>query len=83
ACQDLQNENRLINIGIVGSVKDGKSSSRHALVFDAEPILTKAATPITAALNTSSCWEGFQAKVEFYVPEGNNSIRVKASQFAT
>ncbi|WP_273660677.1 dynamin family protein [Pseudomonas aeruginosa] len=52
ACQDLQNENRLMNIGIVGRVKAGKSSLLNALVFDGEPILPKAATPMTAALTT-------------------------------
>ncbi|HBN7595415.1 TPA: dynamin family protein [Pseudomonas aeruginosa] len=83
ACQDLQNENRLMNIGIVGRVKAGKSSLLNALVFDGEPILPKAATPMTAALTTITWGEVFQAKVEFYGPDDINSIRFKASQFET
>ncbi|MBN0719663.1 dynamin family protein, partial [Pseudomonas aeruginosa] len=72
-----------MNIGIVGRVKAGKSSLLNALVFDGEPILPKAATPMTAALTTITWGEVFQAKVEFYGPDDINSIRFKASQFET
>ena len=49
-CQAQQEQNRLMNIGIVGRVKAGKSSLLNALVFDGEPILPKAATPRLVAL---------------------------------
>jgi len=39
ACQTLQDQNRLMNIGIVGRVKAGKSSLLNALIFNGEPIL--------------------------------------------
>lgn len=81
ACQTLQNQNRLMNIGIVGRVKAGKSSLLNALIFDGEPILPKAATPMTAALTTITWVEVFQAKVEFYSEADVATIRFKADQF--
>lgn len=54
-----------MNIGIVGRVKAGKSSLLNALVFDGEPILPKAATPMTAALTTITWGETFQARLSF------------------
>jgi hypothetical protein len=81
ACQALQEQNRLLNIGIVGRVKAGKSSLLNALIFDGEPILPKAATPMTAALTTITWGEVFQAKVEFYSDADINAIRVKSEQY--
>lgn len=81
ACQALQDQNRLMNIGIVGRVKAGKSSLLNALIFDGEPILPKAATPMTAALTTITWGEVFQAKVEFYSETDIAAIRFKADQF--
>lgn len=81
ACQNLQDQNRLMNIGIVGRVKAGKSSLLNALIFDGEPILPKAATPMTAALTTITWGEVFQAKVEFYSETDIAAIRFKSDQF--
>ncbi|KJJ61219.1 hypothetical protein RT21_21420 [Pseudomonas sp. 10B238] len=81
ACQTLQDQNRLMNIGIVGRVKAGKSSLLNALIFDGEPILPKAATPMTAALTTITWGEVFQAKVEFYSEADIAIIKNKASQY--
>lgn len=81
ACQTLQDQNRLMNIGIVGRVKAGKSSLLNALIFDGEPILPKAATPMTAALTTITWGEVFQAKVEFYSETDIAAIRFKSDQF--
>ncbi|WP_339493775.1 dynamin family protein [Pseudomonas sp. EA_35y_Pfl1_P108] len=80
-CRTLQDQNRLMNIGIVGRVKAGKSSLLNALVFDGEPILPKAATPMTAALTTITWGEVFQAKVEFYSEADITTIKLKASQY--
>jgi predicted GTPase len=80
-CQALQEQNRLMNIGIVGRVKAGKSSLLNALVFDGEPILPKAATPMTAALTTITWGETFQANVEFYSKADIAAIRFKSDQF--
>ena len=81
ACQAMQDQNRLMNIGIVGRVKAGKSSLLNALIFDGEPILPKAATPMTAALTTITWGEVFQAKVEFYSETDIAAIRFKSDQF--
>ncbi|WP_349570814.1 dynamin family protein [Azotobacter salinestris] len=81
ACQTLQDQSRLMNIGIVGRVKAGKSSLLNALVFDGEPILPKAATPMTAALTTITWGEVFQAKVEFYSETDIAAIKFKSDQF--
>lgn len=81
ACQALQDQSRLMNIGIVGRVKAGKSSLLNALVFDGEPILPKAATPMTAALTTITWGEVFQAKVEFYSETDIAAIKFKSDQF--
>ncbi|MBX9566214.1 hypothetical protein FKF78_12135 [Aeromonas hydrophila] len=81
ACQVLQDKNRLMNIGIVGRVKAGKSSLLNALIFDGEPILPKAATPMTAALTTITWGEVFKAKVEFYNETDMAAIKFKSDQF--
>lgn len=81
ACQALQDQSRLMNIGIVGRVKAGKSSLLNALVFDGEPILPKAATPMTAALTTITWGDVFQAKVEFYSETDIAAIKFKSDQF--
>lgn len=81
ACQVLQDQNRLMNIGIVGRVKAGKSSLLNALIFDGESILPKAATPMTAALTTITWGEVFQAKVEFYSETDIAAIKLKSDQY--
>lgn len=81
ACQTLQDQNRLMNIGIVGRVKAGKSSLLNALIFNGEPILPKAATPMTAALTTITWGEVFQAKIEFYSETDIATIRFNSDQF--
>lgn len=81
--QAVQEQNRLMNIGIVGRVKAGKSSLLNALIFDGEPILPKAATPMTAALTTITWGEAFQAKVEFFSEKDISIIKNKADQYKT
>lgn len=81
ACQALQDQNRLMNIGIVGRVKAGKSSLLNALIFDGEPILPKAATPMTAALTTITWGEMFRANVEFYSEADIRAVKFKSEQY--
>ncbi|MGO1297145.1 MAG: dynamin family protein [Vibrio sp.] len=50
---ELENEhdkNRLLRVGIIGSVKAGKSTFLNALLFNGESILPEAPTPMTASL---------------------------------
>ena len=60
------NESHKMTIGIIGTVKAGKSSFLNALLFDGEDILPKAATPMTAALTKISYAAEPSAVVHFY-----------------
>ena len=44
--------NRKLKIGVVGQIKAGKSSFLNSLLFDGKDFLPKAATPMTAALQS-------------------------------
>lgn len=58
-------ENKMLNIGIVGRVKAGKSSLLNAVFFKGEDILPKAATPMTASL-TLMTYGNNEASVELF-----------------
>lgn len=58
-------ENKMLNIGIVGRVKAGKSSLLNAIFFKGEDILPKAATPMTASLTLLS-YGNNEASVELF-----------------
>ena len=77
----LENENRLLQIGIVGRVKAGKSSLLNALLFNGKSILPKAATPMTAALTQLSYGEDVSADVEFFSQEDITKIKNEASKY--
>lgn len=79
---ELDESNRLLNVGIVGRVKAGKSSLLNALIFDGRPILPKAATPMTAALTTLTYGREFIARVEFYGKADLTHIRERADQYS-
>ena len=72
---------RNLNIGVIGSVKAGKSSFLNALLFDGEEILPKAATPMTAALTCISYSEKPEAVIHFYQKEDWESIIQQASEY--
>ena len=78
--QTRKDNNKLLEIGIVGRVKAGKSSLLNALFFDGKNILPKAATPMTAALTVLSYGDVLAVEVEFYTKKDienikNNSLR--------
>ena len=77
----LQKE-RLLRIGIIGQLKRGKSAFLNSLLFGAEEILPKAATPMTAALTRISYSAAPQATIEFYSPGEWNKIRETASKMS-
>ncbi|MBC3805801.1 dynamin family protein [Undibacterium seohonense] len=62
----LKEENRTLQIGIIGRVKAGKSSLLNALFFDGKDVLPHAATPMTAALTTLSYGDRPAMRVEFF-----------------
>lgn len=79
--ESKKNEDRLMNIGIVGRVKAGKSSLLNALFFDGKNILPSAATPMTAALTTLTYGESFQASVDFYNTSDIANIATKHKEY--
>lgn len=62
----VMEEGRLLNIGIIGRVKAGKSSLLNSLFFNGESILPEAATPMTAALTVMTYGEFPKAVIEFF-----------------
>ena len=86
--QDIANQERLLRIGIVGSVKAGKSTFLNSLLFDGQEVLPRAATPMTASLTflrytqespsatliyyTEKDW----ARIQDIAIEGNRQLKV-------
>ena len=67
---ELEQENdRTLRIGIVGSVKAGKSSFVNACLFDGVPILPTCATPKTAALTRITYSKHPQTVIHFCTQE--------------
>ena len=63
---NIEEENRLLRIGIVGSVNAGKSTLINALLFDGKPVIPKAATPMTAALTELKHGPELRLDVNYY-----------------
>lgn len=78
---ELEKENRLLRIGILGKVKAGKSSFLNALLFNGESILPEATTPMTAALSVLEYAKTPSLSVEFYSQEDLSEIKEKAKQY--
>jgi len=71
----LAEENRLLNIGIIGRVKAGKSSLLNSIFFNGESILPKAATPMTASLTVITYGDTVSAVVEYFTPQDIDNIK--------
>ena len=71
----LANDGRLLNIGIIGRVKAGKSSLLNSVFFKGDSILPKAATPMTASLTVMTHGDNFSATVEYYSANDINEIK--------
>lgn len=78
---DLEQEGRLLKVGILGRVKAGKSSFLNALLFDGKDILPKAATPMTAALCVLEYAPKPSVEIEFYNENDIQSIKEYADQY--
>ena len=81
AIQRLEEENRLLRIGIIGRVKAGKSSLLNALIFDGKSVLPKAATPMTAALTMISYGEQLSAEVDLFSSQDIDNIKNKYHEY--
>jgi predicted GTPase len=77
----IASENRLLNIGIIGRVKAGKSSLLNSVFFGGKPILPKAATPMTASLTAITYGDSFSATVEYFSPQDIETIRKDHDQY--
>ncbi len=77
----IKESNRLMQIGIVGRVKAGKSSLLNAMLFEGQSVLPKAATPMTAALTTLAYGETLSAQVDFFSEADIQDIHQKAAQY--
>lgn len=77
----MEDENRVLKLGILGRVKAGKSSLLNALVFDGEDVLPKAATPMTAALTILQYGEETKAEVDFFTQEDIDDIKQIANRY--
>lgn len=62
----LEDQGRVLQVGIIGRVKAGKSSLLNALFFGGANILPHAATPMTAALTTLTYGEQPAMRAEFF-----------------
>jgi len=77
----MEDDNRILKLGILGRVKAGKSSLLNALVFDGQDVLPKAATPMTAALTVLQYGEETKAEVDFFTQEDIDNIRQIANRY--
>lgn len=66
--EDLYQEGRQLNIGVVGQVKAGKSTFLNTMLFEGREVLPKAATPRTAALTRMQYAEENALEIEYYSP---------------
>jgi len=76
--QEEDDANSLLRIGIVGSVKAGKSTFLNALLFNGQDVLPKAATPMTASLTRLRYAENQSARLVFYSSEDWDDIENEA-----
>lgn len=81
AILEMEQDNRVLKIGIVGRVKAGKSSLLNALVFDGKNILPKAATPMTAALTKLEYGERTEAFVDFYTQDDIDNLKIEFDKY--
>ncbi len=77
----IQEEGRVLRLGIVGEVKAGKSSFLNAVLFEGEDVLPKAPTPMTAALTRISYSTTPTAKIVFYSQDDWNGIMKMAYRY--
>ncbi|MDR1399642.1 MAG: dynamin family protein [Treponema sp.] len=78
----LNEEGRLLNIGIIGRVKAGKSSLLNSMFFEGKPVLPTAATPMTASLTVLSYGDQPSATVEYYTAQDIDDIQRGHDKFA-
>lgn len=77
----LLEEGRLLQLGVVGQVKAGKSSLLNLLLFDGQEVLPKAATPMTASLTHIVKSDRDEIEIEYYTAEEWKEISDHALEY--
>jgi hypothetical protein len=77
----INDEFRLLHIGIIGKVKAGKSSLLNAVFFDGQNILPKAATPMTASLTQLVWGDSCKAVVEYFSADDIQAIKAAHDKY--
>ena len=81
ALEDEHDKNRLLRVGIIGSIKAGKSTFLNALLFNGESILPEAPTPMTASLTRLRHTDDNQSvRFVYYSREDWQQIEVEAAK---
>ncbi|WP_107842108.1 dynamin family protein [Metasolibacillus meyeri] len=75
---DFFQENRKLNIGIIGQVKAGKSSFLNTMIFDGKDVLPRASTPKTATLTKIEYAEENSIEIFYYSHEEWQQIQERA-----
>lgn len=75
------NENRVLCVGIIGSVKAGKSSFLNACIFDGDGPIPKAVTSTTAALTKITYSKEEGATIYFYSKEDWDIVEEKTEEY--
>ena len=83
---ELLEEGRLLNLGIVGQIKAGKSTLLNLLLFDGREVLPSAATPMTASLthivrSDEIGTDQADVDVEYYSPDEWQEIKAHAREY--
>lgn len=67
--EDFYRTDRMLNIGVIGQVKAGKSTFLNTLLFDGKEVLPKAPTPKTATLTKMEYSDKNIIQIEYYSKE--------------
>ena len=67
--EDCYRTDRMLNIGVIGQVKAGKSTFLNTLLFDGKEVLPKAPTPKTATLTKMEYSDKNIIQIEYYSKE--------------
>lgn len=67
--EDFYRTDRMLNIGVIGQVKAGKSTFLNTLLFDGKEVLPKAPTPKTATLTKMEYSDKDIIQIEYYSKE--------------
>lgn len=71
----LMKDSRKLSIGVIGSVKAGKSSFLNSCIFEGTAYLPKAATPMTAVLTKITYSNKPKGIIHFYTEEDWETIK--------